>query len=142
MKDSLRNIAKTNRSKITFDNKTKKLFIDNFYLCLNNILSNYTNITNIGLYYPIFNEISPLEFVKYFRANDIIIALNKGIDSKPINKPKQIIKEEIRKPPDPLNVFVCPNVLYFPFAHDFPTSAAMGSLIAKIKIGVTKFRNR
>ena len=49
---------------------------------------------------------------------------------------KQIIKEEIRKPPDPLNVFVCPNVLYFPLAHDFPTSAAMGSLIAKIKIGV------
>jgi hypothetical protein len=68
--------------------------------------------------------------------NDIIMALDKGIDSNPINKHKQIIKEEIRNPTEPLNVFVCPNVVYFPLDHDLPTSAAIGSLIAKIKMGV------
>ena len=75
MKNYLRNYAKTNRSKITFDNKTKKLFKDNFYSCLDNILSYHTNITTVGLYYPILNEISAIEFVKYFQTNKIIIAL-------------------------------------------------------------------
>ncbi len=75
MKNSLRNFAKTNRSKITFDNKTKKLFQDNFYSCLDKILFDYINITAVGLYYPILNEISPLEFLEYFQTNEIMIAL-------------------------------------------------------------------
>ena len=75
MKNNLRKFAKNNRSNITFDNKTKNLFNNNFYTCLDNILSDDNNITIVGLYYPILNEISPLEFVKYFQANEIMIAL-------------------------------------------------------------------
>tara|TARA_B100000524_G_scaffold294155_1_gene168850 strand:+ start:91 stop:678 length:588 start_codon:yes stop_codon:yes gene_type:complete len=75
MKNNLRKFAKNNRSNITFDKKTKNLFNNNFYTCLDNILSDDNNITIVGLYYPILNEISPLEFVKYFQANEIMIAL-------------------------------------------------------------------
>ena len=64
MKNNLRKFAKNNRSNITFDKKTKKLFNNNFYTCLHNILSDDNNITIVGLYYPILNEISPLEFAK------------------------------------------------------------------------------
>tara|TARA_B110000438_G_C15215427_1_gene394871 strand:+ start:244 stop:474 length:231 start_codon:yes stop_codon:yes gene_type:complete len=68
-------------------------------------------------------------------ANDIIIALDNEIDSSSINKHKQMINEEIRNPTEPLDVFVCPKVVYFPLGHDLPTSAAIGSLIANIKMG-------
>ena len=64
------------------------------------------------------------------------IKYNSFLNYLVINKPKQIIKEEIRNPAEPLNVFVCPNVVYFPLDHDLPISAAIGSLIAKINIGV------
>ena len=74
MKKNLRIVAKNNRSNITFDKKTKKLFNDNFYTCFDDILSG-DNITIVGIYYPILNEISPLEFVKYFQTNEIMIAL-------------------------------------------------------------------
>ena len=75
MKNNLRKFAKNNRSNITFDKKKKKLFNNNFYTCLDNILSDNNDITIVGLYYPILNEISPLEFVKYFQTNEIMIAL-------------------------------------------------------------------
>ena len=74
MKKNLRIVAKNNRSNITFDKKTKKLFNDNFYTCFDDILSG-DNITIVGIYYPILNEISPLDFVKYLKKNEIMIAL-------------------------------------------------------------------
>ena len=57
MKNNLRKFAKNNRSSITLDKKTEKLFNDNFHTCLDNILSDDNNITIVGLYYPILNEI-------------------------------------------------------------------------------------
>ena len=48
MKKNLRIVAKNNRSNITFDKKTKKLFNDNFYTCFDDILSG-DNITIVGL---------------------------------------------------------------------------------------------
>ena len=98
MKNNLRKLAKNNRSKITFDKETKKLFNNNFYTCLDNILSNDNDITTVGLYYPILNEISPLEFVKYFQTNEIIIALPVvNLDSQKMLFIKWDTKEKLKK---------------------------------------------
>ena len=98
MKNNLRKFAKNNRSNITFDKKTKKLFNDNFYTCLDNILSDHNNITTVGLYYPILNEISPLEFVKYFQTNGIMIALPVvNLDNQTMLFIKWDTKEKLKK---------------------------------------------
>ena len=97
MKNNLRKVAKNIRSNITFDKRTKKLFNNNFYTCFDSILSG-DNIAIVGLYYPILNEISPLEFVKYFQTNEIMITLPVvNLDNQTMLFTKWDTKEKLKK---------------------------------------------
>ena len=120
MKKNLRIVAKNNRSNITFDKKTKKLFNDNFYTCFDDILSG-DNITIVGIYYPILNEISPLDFVKYFKKNEIMIALPVvNLDTQTMLFTKWDTKEKLKKgilgnmEPTSIKNIVMPEILIVP----------------------------
>lgn len=98
MKNSLRIVAKQNRSKIIFDKRTKKLFLDNIYSCLDKIFFKGNDLSTAGLYYPMFNEISPFEFIKYFKNNNIIISLPVvNIDTQSMMFKKWNPEEKLRK---------------------------------------------
>ena len=75
MKSSLRIKAKKKRALINLKTESKINFLKHINCCLNNVFSTDNSIKVIGLYYPILKEISPLGFIKYFRANHLITAL-------------------------------------------------------------------
>jgi 5-formyltetrahydrofolate cyclo-ligase len=75
MKNNLRIIAKRKRKLIYLDTEDKNTFLKNINYCLDRVFSIENTIKEIGLYYPIFNEISPLVFIKYFKDNNITTAL-------------------------------------------------------------------
>ena len=121
MKSKLRIVAKQNRSKIIFDKKTQELFIDNIYFCLDQIFLKGNNLSAAGLYYPMFNEISPFEFIKYFKKNDIIISLpvvNIGTQSMLFKKwnPEEKLRKGLLGNFEPINTneTIMPQVLIVP----------------------------
>ena len=75
MKNNLRIIAKRKRKLISQDTKDKNTFLKNINSCLDRVFSIENTVKEVGLYYPIFNEISPLVFIKYFKDNNITTAL-------------------------------------------------------------------
>ena len=75
MKNDLRIIAKRKRKLISLDTEDKNTFLKNINSCLDRVFSIENTIKEVGLYYPIFNEISPLVFIKYFKDNNITTAL-------------------------------------------------------------------
>ena len=75
MKNNLRIIAKRKRKLISLDNKDKNTFLKNINFCFDRVFSIEKSVEEVGLYYPIFNEISPLVFIEYFKDNNITTAL-------------------------------------------------------------------
>ena len=75
MKNNLRIIAKRKRKLISLDTKDKNTFLKNINSCLDRVFSIENTVKEAGLYYPIFNEISPLVFIKYFKDNNITTSL-------------------------------------------------------------------
>ena len=75
MKNNLRIIAKRKRKLISLDTEDKNTFLKNINSCLDRVFSIENTIKEVGLYYPIFNEISPLVFIEYFKFNKITTAL-------------------------------------------------------------------
>ena len=75
MKNNLRIIAKRKRKLISLDTKDKNTFLKNINSCLDRVFSIENTIREVGLYYPISNEISPLVFIEYFKDNNITTAL-------------------------------------------------------------------
>ena len=75
MKNDLRIIAKQKRKLISLDTEDKNTFLKNINSCLDRVFSIEYTIKEVGLYYPISNEISPLVFIKYFKDNNIITSL-------------------------------------------------------------------
>jgi 5-formyltetrahydrofolate cyclo-ligase len=75
MKNNLRIIAKRKRKLISLDTKDKNTFLKNINSCFDRVFSIEKSVKEVGLYYPIFNEISPLVFIEYFKDNNITTAL-------------------------------------------------------------------
>ncbi|MDC0093225.1 5-formyltetrahydrofolate cyclo-ligase [Alphaproteobacteria bacterium] len=75
MKNSLRLKAKKKRRLITPNIESENSFFKHIIICLDNIFSIDDSIKEVGLYYPIHNEVSPLGFIKYLKANKITTAL-------------------------------------------------------------------
>ena len=75
MKNDLRIIAKRKRKLISLNSEDKNTFLKNINSCLDRVFSIENSIKEVGLYYPISNEISPLVFIKYFKDNNITTAL-------------------------------------------------------------------
>lgn len=75
MKNNLRIIAKRKRKLISLNSEDKNTFLKNINYCLDRVFSIENTVKEVGLYYPIFNEISPLVFIKYFKDNNITTAL-------------------------------------------------------------------
>ena len=75
MKNNLRIIAKRKRKLISLDTEDKNTFLKNINSCLDKVFSIENTIKEVGLYYPISNEISPLVFIKYFKDNNITTSL-------------------------------------------------------------------
>ena len=75
MKNNLRIIAKRKRKLISLDTEDKNIFLKNINSCLDRVFSIENTIKEVGLYYPISNEISPLVFIKYFKDNNITTSL-------------------------------------------------------------------
>ena len=75
MKNNLRIIAKRKRKLISLNSEDKNTFLKNINSCLDRVFSIENTIKEVGLYYPIFNEISPLVFIKYFKDNNITTSL-------------------------------------------------------------------
>ena len=75
MKNDLRIIAKQKRKLISLDTEDKNTFLKNINFCFDRVFSIEKSVEEVGLYYPIFNEISPLVFIEYFKDNNITTAL-------------------------------------------------------------------
>ena len=75
MKNNLRIIAKRKRKLISLDTEDKNTFLKNINSCLDRVFSIENTIREVGLYYPISNEISPLVFIEYFKDNNITTSL-------------------------------------------------------------------
>ena len=75
MKNDLRIIAKRKRKLISLDTEDKNIFLKNINSCLDRVFFIENTIKEVGLYYPISNEISPLVFIKYFKDNNITTSL-------------------------------------------------------------------
>ena len=75
MKNNLRIIAKRKRKLISLNTEDKNTFLKNINSCLDRVFSIENTVKEVGLYYPIFNEISPLVFIEYFKDNNITTAL-------------------------------------------------------------------
>jgi len=93
MKNDLRIIAKRNRKLISLDTEDKNIFLKNINSCLDRVFSIENTVKEVGLYYPIFNEISPLVFIKYFKDNNITTALP-VVDS---NSNSMVFKKWLKK---------------------------------------------
>ena len=93
MKNNLRIIAKRKRKLISLDTEDKNTFLKNINSCLDRVFSIENTIKEVGLYYPIFNEISPLVFIKYFKDNNITTALP-VVDS---NSNSMVFKKWLKK---------------------------------------------
>jgi 5-formyltetrahydrofolate cyclo-ligase len=98
MKNNLRIIAKRKRKLISLDTKDKNTFLKNINFCFDRVLSIEKSVKEVGLYYPIFNEISPLVFIEYFKDNNITTALP-VVDSNSNSMvfKKWFIKEKLQK---------------------------------------------
>tara|TARA_B110001452_G_C15000531_1_gene349781 strand:- start:4 stop:591 length:588 start_codon:yes stop_codon:yes gene_type:complete len=98
MKSSLRIKAKKKRLLITLNIKSKNAFLKHINSCLDNIFSLDCSIKEIGLYYPILNEVSPLAFVKYFKTSNITTALPVvDVNTKSMVFKKWSEKEKLQK---------------------------------------------
>ena len=98
MKNDLRIIAKQKRKLISFDTKDKNIFLENINSCLDRVFSIENTIKEVGLYYPISNEISPLVFIKYFKDNNITTSLPVvDRNSNSMVFKKWFIKEKLQK---------------------------------------------
>ena len=93
MKNNLRIIAKRKRKLISLDTEDKNTFLKNINSCLDRVFSIENTVKEVGLYYPIFNEISPLVFIKYFKDNNITTALP-VVDS---NSNSMVFKKWLKK---------------------------------------------
>ena len=98
MKNNLRIIAKRKRKLIALDTKDKKTFLKNINSCFDRVFSIENTVKEAGLYYPIFNEISPLVFIEYFKDNNITTALPVvNSNSKSMVFKKWFKKEKLQK---------------------------------------------
>ncbi|WP_443644000.1 5-formyltetrahydrofolate cyclo-ligase [Candidatus Levibacter sp. Uisw_134_01] len=98
MKNNLRIIAKRKRKLISLNSEDKNTFLKNINSCLDRVFSIENTIKEVGLYYPIFNEISPLVFIKYFKDNNITTALPVvDINSNSMVFKKWFKKEKLQK---------------------------------------------
>ena len=98
MKNNLRIIAKQKRKLISLDTEDKNTFLKNINSCLDRVFSIENTIREVGLYYPISNEISPLVFIEYFKDNNITTALPVvGSNSNSMVFKKWLIKEKLQK---------------------------------------------
>ncbi|MDA7545538.1 5-formyltetrahydrofolate cyclo-ligase [Alphaproteobacteria bacterium] len=98
MKNNLRIIAKRKRKLISLNYEDKNTFLKNINSCLDRVFSIENTIKEVGLYYPIFNEISPLVFIKYFKDNNITTALPVvDINSNSMVFKKWFKKEKLQK---------------------------------------------
>ena len=98
MKNNLRIIAKRKRKLISLDTEDKNTFLKNINSCLDRVFSIENTIREVGLYYPISNEISPLVFIEYFKDNNITTALPVvGSNSNSMVFKKWLIKEKLQK---------------------------------------------
>ena len=98
MKNNLRIIAKRKRKLISLNSEDKNTFLKNINYCLDRVFSIENTIKEVGLYYPIFNEISPLVFIKYFKDNNITTALPVvDINSNSMVFKKWFKKEKLQK---------------------------------------------
>ena len=93
MKNNLRIIAKRKRKLISLNSEDKNTFLKNINYCLDRVFSIENTVKEVGLYYPIFNEISPLVFIKYFKDNNITTALP-VVDS---NSNSMVFKKWLKK---------------------------------------------
>ena len=93
MKNNLRIIAKRKRKLISLNSEDKNTFLKNINSCLDRVFSIENTIKEVGLYYPISNEISPLVFIKYFKDNNITTALP-VVDS---NSNSMVFKKWLKK---------------------------------------------
>ena len=93
MKNNLRIIAKRKRKLISLNSEDKNTFLKNINYCLDSVFSIENTVKEVGLYYPIFNEISPLVFIKYFKDNNITTALP-VVDS---NSNSMVFKKWLKK---------------------------------------------
>ena len=93
MKNNLRIIAKRKRKLIALDTKDKKTFLKNINSCFDRVFSIENTVKEAGLYYPVFNEISPLVFIEYFKDNNITTALP-VVDS---NSNSMVFKKWLKK---------------------------------------------
>ena len=93
MKNNLRIIAKRKRRLISLNSEDKNTFLKNINYCLDRVFSIENTVKEVGLYYPIFNEISPLVFIKYFKDNNITTALP-VVDS---NSNSMVFKKWLKK---------------------------------------------
>jgi len=93
MKNNLRIIAKRKRKLISLNSEDKNTFLKNINYCLDRVFSIENTVKEVGLYYPIFNEISPLVFIKYFKGNNITTALP-VVDS---NSNSMVFKKWLKK---------------------------------------------
>ena len=93
MKNNLRIIAKRKRKLISLNSEDKNTFLKNINYCLDRVFSIENTVKEVGLYYPIYNEISPLVFIKYFKDNNITTALP-VVDS---NSNSMVFKKWLKK---------------------------------------------
>ena len=93
MKNNLRIIAIRKRKLISLNSEDKNTFLKNINYCLDRVFSIENTVKEVGLYYPIFNEISPLVFIKYFKDNNITTALP-VVDS---NSNSMVFKKWLKK---------------------------------------------
>ena len=98
MKNNLRIIAKRKRKLISLDTEDKNTFLKNINSCLDRVFSIENTIREVGLYYPISNEISPLVFIKYFKDYNITTALPViGSNNNSMVFKKWLKKEKLQK---------------------------------------------
>ena len=121
MKNNLRIIAKRKRKLISLDTEDKNTFLKNINSCLDRVFSIENTIREVGLYYPISNEISPLVFIEYFKDNNITTALPVvGSNSNSMVFKKWLIKEKLQKShigtyePLRINKTIFPQVIVVP----------------------------
>ena len=98
MKSHFRRKAKINRADIS--SKVGQDCISQSHLneCLNKILFNKNNITTVGLYYPMLDEISPLSLISYFKLKHFKITLPfVGVDTRSLLFKSWNLKENLIK---------------------------------------------
>ena len=100
MKSKLREIAKKKRSELIFDLNFYLKIEKNLKICLDDIFKLHLNFETASLYHPVYNEVSPNIFIKYFETKNITLSLPVvDILSNSITFKEWSYKEELTKGP-------------------------------------------